>query len=594
MAFYRSTVLVSVDPVCVEKGAYELIDALNDELIKQGLIDEVRILETPRLGDPQKFGPDMVVYPEGTHYTNLTYFEIPRLVEEHFVKGRILKQYASKMQDAIDEELSAPKSKEIRVVLRNVGVIDPRNIEDYIANDGYLALGKVLTEMSPEDVIQVVLDAKLRGRGGAGFPSGLKWRFARQAAGDVKYIICNADEGDPGAFMNRRVLEGDPHSVIEGMIIAAYAIGAKQGYIYCRAEYPIAVSTMNLAMKQARSLGLLGKNILGTDFTFDLEMRMGAGAFVCGEETALMASIEGGRGEPRTRPPFPAQKGLWGKPTNINNVETYANVPQIILKGAEWYASMGTEKSKGTKTFALAGDVKNTGLIEVPFGITLREIIFDVGGGIKNDKKIKAVQTGGPMGGCLPEHMLDLPVDYETLGQAGSIMGSGGMIVMDEGTCMVDIARFFLEFIQEESCGKCVPCRVGTHRLLEILEGICDGRGKDGDIEELQELCEQIRRNSLCGLGQGAPNPVVSTLVHFMDEYKAHIYEKRCPAKVCRSLIKYEIQDGPCTGCTVCARNCPVSAISGERKHTHVINQDICVKCGICHQVCQFDAINVI
>jgi len=594
MAFYRSTVLVSVDPVCVEKGAYELIDALNDELIKQGLIDEVRILETPRLGDPQKFGPDMVVYPEGTHYTNLNYYEIPRLVEEHFIKGRILKQYAAKMQDAIDEELSAPKSKEIRVVLRNVGVIDPRNIEDYIANDGYQALGKVLTEMSPEEVIQVVLDAKLRGRGGAGFPTGLKWRFARQAAGDIKYIVCNADEGDPGAFMNRRVLEGDPHSVVEGMIIAAYAIGARQGYIYCRAEYPIAVSTMNLAMKQARALGLLGKNILGTDFSFDLEMRMGAGAFVCGEETALMASIEGSRGEPRTRPPFPAQKGLWGRPTNINNVETYANVPQIILKGAEWFASMGTEKSKGTKTFALAGVVKNTGLIEVPFGITLREIIFDVGGGIKNDKKFKAVQTGGPMGGCLPEHLLDLPVDYETLGQAGSIMGSGGMIVMDEGTCMVDIARFFLEFIQDESCGKCVPCRVGTHRLLEILEKICDGRGEDGDIEELQELSEQIRRNSLCGLGQGAPNPVVSTLVHFMDEYKAHIYEKRCPAKVCRSLIRYEIQDGPCTGCTVCARNCPVGAISGERKLTHVINQDVCIKCGICHQVCQFEAINVI
>ncbi len=594
MAFYRSTVLVSVDPICVEKGAYELIDTLNDELIKQGLIDEVRILETPRLGDPQKYGPDMVVYPEGTHYTNLTYYEIPRLVEEHFIKGRILKQYAAKMQDAIDEELSAPKSKEIRVVLRNVGVIDPRNIEDYIANDGYMALGKVLTEMTPEEVIQEVLDAKLRGRGGAGFPTGLKWRFAHQAEGDVKYIICNADEGDPGAFMNRRVLEGDPHSVIEGMIIAAYAIGAKQGYIYCRAEYPIAVSTMNLAMKQARSLGLLGKHILGTDFSFDLEMRMGAGAFVCGEETALMASIEGSRGEPRTRPPFPAQKGLWGRPTNINNVETYANVPQIILKGAEWFASMGTEKSKGTKTFALAGDVKNTGLIEVPFGITLREIIFDVGGGIKNDKKFKAVQTGGPMGGCLPEHLLDLPVDYETLGQAGSIMGSGGMIVMDEGTCMVDIARFFLEFIQDESCGKCVPCRVGTHRLLEILEKICDGRGEDGDIEELQELSEQIRRNSLCGLGQGAPNPVVSTLVHFMDEYKAHIYEKRCPAKVCRSLIRYEIQDGPCTGCTVCARNCPVGAISGERKLTHVINQDVCIKCGICHQVCQFEAINVI
>ncbi|MFZ3150550.1 MAG: NADH-quinone oxidoreductase subunit NuoF [Anaerolineaceae bacterium] len=594
MAFYRSTVLVSVDPLCVEKGAYELIDTLNDELIKQGLIDEVRILETPRLGDPQKYGPDLMVYPEGTHYTNLTYYEIPRLVEEHFIKGRILKQYAAKMTDALDEELSAPKSKEIRVILRNVGVIDPRNIEDYIAYDGYLALGKVLTEMTSEEVIQEVLDAKLRGRGGAGFPTGLKWRFCHQASGDIKYVVCNADEGDPGAFMNRRVLEGDPHSVIEGMIIAAYAIGARQGYVYCRAEYPIAVSTMNLAIKQARSMGLLGKNILGSDFSFDLEMRMGAGAFVCGEETALMASIEGGRGEPRVRPPFPAQKGLWGKPTNINNVETYANVPQIILKGSEWFSSMGTEKSKGTKTFALAGDVKNTGLIEVPFGITLREIIFDVGGGIKGDKKFKAVQTGGPMGGCLPEKMLDLPVDYETLGQAGSMMGSGGMIVMDEGTCMVDIARFFMEFIQDESCGKCVPCRVGTHRLLEILEAICDGQGKDGDIEELQDLCAQIKQNSLCGLGQGAPNPVVSTLEHFLDEYKAHIYEKRCPAKVCRSLIKYQILDGPCTGCTVCARNCPVNAITGERKQTHVIDQDVCIKCGICHQVCQFDAITII
>ena len=594
MAFYRSTVLVSVDPACVEKGAYELIDALNDELIKQGLIDEVRILETPRLGDPQKFGPDIIVYPEGTHYTNLTYYDVPRLVEEHFIKGRILKQYAAVMQDAIDEEISAPKAKEIRIVLRNVGVIDPRNIEDYIANDGYQALGKVLTEMSPEDVIQEILDAKLRGRGGAGFPTGLKWRFARQAEGDIKYIVCNADEGDPGAFMNRRVLEGDPHSVVEGMIIAAYAIGARQGYIYCRAEYPIAVSTVNLAMKQARALGLLGKNIMGTDFSFDLEMRMGAGAFVCGEETALMASIEGGRGEPRVRPPFPAQKGLWGKPTNINNVETYANVPQIILNGAEWYASMGTEKSKGTKTFALAGDVKNTGLIEVPFGITLREIIYDVGNGIKGDKKFKAVQTGGPMGGCIPVSMIDLPVDYETLGQAGSIMGSGGMIVMDEDTCMVDIARFFIEFIQEESCEKCVPCRVGTRRLLEILEGICEGRGKEGDIETLRSLCAEIKENSLCGLGQGAPAPVVSTLNHFLDEYEAHIKEKRCPAKVCRALIKYQIVEGACTGCTVCARNCPVAAITGERKQLHVIDQDLCIKCGICHQVCAFDAINVI
>ena len=593
MTFYRSTVLVSVDPVCVAKGAYELIDPLNDELIKQGLIDEVQVLETTRLGDPQKFGPDLTVYPEGTHYTNLTYYDIPRLVEEHFIKGRVLKQYAAKMIDNIDEELSDPRSKEIRVILRNIGVIDPRNIEDYFAYDGYMALGKALIEMTPEEIIQEVLDAKLRGRGGAGFPTGLKWRFARQAEGDIKYIICNADEGDTGAFMNRRVLEGDPHSVIEGMIIAAYAIGARQGYIYCRAEYPIAVSTMTLAIKQARAMGLLGKNILGTDFNFDLEIRMGAGAFVCGEETALMASIEGSRGEPRARPPFPANKGLWGKPTNINNVETYANVPQIILKGAEWFSSMGTEKSKGTKTFALAGDVKNTGLIEVPFGITLREIIYDVGGGIKGDKKFKAVQTGGPMGGCLPEKLLDLPVDYETLGQAGSIMGSGGMIVMDEDTCMVDIARFFMEFTQDESCGKCVPCRVGTHRLLEILEAICDGRGKEGDIEELRELCDQIKKNSLCGLGQGAPNPVVSTLEHFLDEYKAHIYEKRCPAKVCRSLIKFEILDGPCTGCTVCARNCPVNAISGERKATHVIDQDICIKCGICHQVCQFDAIMI-
>lgn len=593
MAFYRSTVLVSVDPVCVSKGAYELIDSLNDELIKQGLIDEVQILETTRIGDPEVFGPDLTIYPEGTHYTNLTYFDIPRLVEEHFIKGRVLQKYAAKMADAIDEELSAPRDKEIRIILRNIGVIDPRNIEDYFAQDGYMALGKVLTEMTPEDVIQEVLDAKLRGRGGAGFPTGLKWRFARQAEGNIKYIICNADEGDPGAFMNRRVLEGDPHSVIEGMIIAAYAIGAKQGYVYCRAEYPIAVSTLNLAIKQARSFGLLGKNIMGTDFSFDLEVRMGAGAFVCGEETALMASIEGGRGEPRVRPPFPAQKGLWGKPTNINNVETYANVPQIILKGAEWFSTMGTEKSKGTKTFALAGDVKNTGLIEVPFGITLREIIFDVGGGIKGDKKFKAVQTGGPMGGCLPEKLLDLPVDYETLGQAGSIMGSGGMIVMDEGTCMVDIARFFMEFTQDESCGKCIPCRVGTRRILEILEGICAGEGKPSDIDTLRSLCTEIKENSLCGLGQGAPNPVVSTLEHFLDEYEAHIYEKRCPAKVCRALIKFEIMDGPCTGCTVCARNCPVNAISGERKQTHVIDQDVCIKCGICHQVCQYDAITI-
>ncbi|MCJ7695945.1 MAG: NADH-quinone oxidoreductase subunit F, partial [Anaerolineaceae bacterium] len=526
MAFFRSSVLVSTDPICVEKGAFDLIDTLNDELVKQGLIDEVEVLETARLGDPQEFGPDLTVYPEGTHYTNLTKADIPLLVQEHFIKGRVLKQYEAEMIAVADEELSAPKSKEIRVVLRNIGVIDPLNIEDYFAQDGYLALGIVLTEMTPDEVIQTILDAGLRGRGGAGFPTGLKWRFGQRAKGDIKYVICNADEGDPGAFMNRRVLEGDPHSVIEGMIIAAYAIGSSQGYVYCRAEYPIAVQTLNIAINQARSLGLLGTDILGSGFSFDLEVRQGAGAFVCGEETALMASIEGSRGEPRPRPPFPANKGLWMRPSNINNVETYANVPQIIAKGSAWFASMGTEKSKGTKTFALAGDDKNSGLVEVPFGITLREIIFEVGGGIKNDKAFKAVQTGGPMGGCLPSKFLDLPVDYETLGQAGSIMGSGGMIVMDEETCMVDIARFFMDFTQDESCGKCTPCRVGTRRILEILEAICDGKGKDGDIALLLDLCSQIKENSLCGLGQGAPNPVVSTLEHFIDEYKAHIYEK--------------------------------------------------------------------
>jgi NADH:ubiquinone oxidoreductase subunit F (NADH-binding)/NAD-dependent dihydropyrimidine dehydrogenase PreA subunit len=406
-------------------------------------------------------------------------------------------------------------------------------------------------------------------------------------------MICNADEGDPGAFANRRVLEGDPHSVIEGMIIGAYAAGSSQGYIYCRAEYPIAVQTLKVAIDQARSLGLLGENILGTGFSFDLEVRMGAGAFVCGEETALMASIEGKRGEPRPRPPFPAQKGLWQKPSNINNVETYSNVPQIILNGAEWFASMGYEKSKGTKTFSMAGDVKNTGLIEVPFGITLREIIYDVGGGIKEDKPFKAVQTGGPMGGCLPEKYLDLPMDYESLGKAGSILGSGGLVVMDEDTCMVDIARFFMEFTQDESCGKCTPCRVGTRRILEILTRICDGKGRPDDIDTLRYLCEEINENSLCGLGKGAPNPVKSTLEHFLDEYEAHINEKRCPAKVCKSLIRFEIIDGKCTGCTLCARNCPVQAISGERRETHVIDPDICIKCGICEQLCPYDAIEI-
>jgi NADH:ubiquinone oxidoreductase subunit F (NADH-binding)/(2Fe-2S) ferredoxin len=590
MKYYRSHVLVCVDPTCVKKGANEIKAALNDELLAQGLVDEVQVLETSRIGGCDD-GPELMVYPEGVHYSNLTPDDMAYVVEEHLLKGRIAQKFVTPEKVFTDEELSAPTAKEIRVVLRNCGKIDPENIEDYLAEEGYQALGKVLTEYTPDQVIDEVLRSGLRGRGGAGFPTGKKWQFARASKETPKYVICNADEGDPGAFMNRRVLESDPHSVIEGMIIGAYAIGSNQGYIYCRAEYPIAVKTLRIAIDQAKSLGLLGRNILGSDFSFDLEVRMGAGAFVCGEETALMASIEGQRGEPRPRPPFPAVKGLFSKPSNINNVETYANIPQIIFRGADWYAGMGTEKSKGTKTFALAGDVKHTGLIEIPFGLTLREIVYDVGGGIKDDKAFKAIQTGGPMGGCLPEDYLDLPVDYEALTQAGSMMGSGGLVIMDEETCMVDIARFFMDFTQDESCGKCTPCRVGTRRILEILNRICEGKGQPDDIETLEYLCQQIKDDSLCGLGQGAPTPVVSTLKHFRAEYEAHIFEKRCPAKVCKSLIRYEIIDGTCTGCTVCARNCPVNAISGERKSTHVIDPDVCVRCGICMQVCNFDAI---
>ncbi len=593
MKFYRSHILVCIDPECRSKGAYEIMDALQDELVANGLIDEVQVLETSRIGGCEQ-GPEIMVYPEGVHYANLTPNDMAYIVEEHFLKGRIAKKFVLPTVAVVDEELSAPTPKEIRNVLRNCGKIDPQNIEDYIAEDGYMALVKALTTMTPEGVIDEVLRSGLRGRGGAGFPAGKKWSFTLSAPNNPKYLVCNADEGDPGAFMNRRVLEGDPHSVVEGMIIAAYASGCSQGYIYCRAEYPIAVSTLRLAIQQARDFGFLGENILGTDFSFDLEVRMGAGAFVCGEETALMASIEGKRGEPRPRPPFPAVSGLWAKPTNINNVETYANVPQILLRGADWFASMGTEKSKGTKTFALAGDVKHTGLIEVPLGITLREIVYDVGGGIKDDKGFKAVQTGGPMGGCIPSQYLDMPVDYESLAQVGSIMGSGGMVVMDEETCMVDIARFFMEFTQDESCGKCTPCRVGTRRILDILERICNGEGRDGDIETLEMLCREIKSASLCGLGQGAPNPVESTLKYFRDEYEAHIYEKRCPAKVCRALIRYEIRPDACTGCTVCARNCPVNAISGERRQVHSIDPDICIRCGICQQVCNFNAVIVV
>jgi NADH:ubiquinone oxidoreductase subunit F (NADH-binding)/(2Fe-2S) ferredoxin/Pyruvate/2-oxoacid:ferredoxin oxidoreductase delta subunit len=593
MPFYRSHILVCADPECLAKGAHDVVDALQDELVAQGLLDEIQVLETSRIGSCSD-GPEMMVYPEGVHYVGMTADDVPFLVEEHFLKGRIVEKFREVHKAIVDEELGPLRPKEVRVVLRNCGEIDPMNIEDYLAVDGYQALGKVIGEMTPEQVVDEVTQSGLRGRGGAGFPAGRKWGLTRQVPGDIKYMVCNADEGDPGAFMNRRVLEGDPHSVIEGMIIGAYAVGASYGYIYCRAEYPLAVETLNVAIAQAREFGFLGNNILGTDFNFDLEVRVGAGAFVCGEETALMASIMGQRGEPRPRPPFPSVKGVWGKPSNNNNVETYANVPQIILKGADWYASMGTERSKGTKTFAVGGNVAKPGLIEVPMGITLREIIFDVAGGIKDGRQYKAVQTGGPMGGCLTAEHLDLPLDYEALTQAGSMMGSGGLVVMDETSCMVDIARFFMDFTQAESCGKCTPCRVGTRRILELLQKICDGKGEHGDIEKLEDLCHEVAKNSLCGLGQGAPNPVLSTLKHFRHEYEAHVYEKKCPAKVCRSLIHFEIQAPTCTGCMVCARNCPVEAISGERRQAHTIDINKCIRCGICMQVCNFNAVSVL
>ena len=583
---YRANILIS----SAAPGAPEVERALLDKIHELQLEHEVQVIQAATLS-PQPQGVELMIYPEGVHYVHLTPEDAALVVEEHLFKGRRIPRLMFKGIEV--EPLETPASKEVRVVLRNIGQIDPGNIDDYIMVDGYAALARVLTEMTPEQVLDELKRSGLRGRGGAGFPTWLKWSFARNAPGDEKFVICNGDEGDPGAFMNRRVLEGDPHSVIEGMAIAAYVIGARQGYFYVRAEYPIAISTLRAALQQARDYGLLGDNILGTDFSFDLEVRMGAGAFVCGEETALMKSIEGTRGMPTTRPPFPASKGLWGKPSNINNVETYANVPQILLKGGEWFASIGTEKSKGTKTFAIAGKVKRTGLIEVPLGVTIREIVYDVGGGVLDDKKFKAVQTGGPMGGCIPEKYLDLPVDYENLAKVGSIMGSGGFVIMDEDTCMVDIARFFMEFTQDESCGKCVPCRVGTRRMLEVLNNICAGKGKPGDIETLETLAKQITVGSLCGLGQGAPNPVLSTLEHFRDEYEAHIYEKRCPAKVCKALIEYKIEAEACIGCTRCARNCPVNAIAGKAKQVHIIDSEICVRCGICAQVCPVNAVKI-
>ena len=596
----RSHVLICGGTGCTSSGSVTLRDRLAEELKAKGLEDEIKIVMTGCFG-LCALGPIMIVYPEGTFYSRVTVDDISEIVDEHLMKGRIVERLVySDTGDAKGEEEVVAASlsetmfykKQHRVALRNCGVINPEDIEEYIAMDGYFALHKVLTEMTPDDVIQTILDSGLRGRGGGGFPTGLKWKFASNNRGQVKkYVACNADEGDPGAFMDRSILEGDPHALIEAMAIAAYAIGADEGYVYVRAEYPIAVHRLQTAIDQAREMGLLGKNIFGTDFNFDMQVRLGAGAFVCGEETALMTSIEGNRGEPRPRPPFPAVKGLFGQPTVLNNVETYANIPQIILKGADWFSSMGTEKSKGTKVFALGGKIQNTGLVEIPMGTTLREVVEEIGGGIPNGKKFKAAQTGGPSGGCIPAHLIDTPIDYDNLIAIGSMMGSGGLIVMDEDNCMVDIAKFFLEFTVDESCGKCTPCRVGTKRLLEILDKIISGNGELEDLDRMEELCNYIKSASLCGLGQTAPNPVISTLRYFRDEYIAHIVDKKCPAGVCKSLLQYKIIEDKCKGCTACARVCPVGAISGAVKTPHVIDTSKCIKCGACMDKCKFGAI---
>ena len=591
---YRSHVLVCGGTGCTSSGSAKVIDALKAELEKNGLTEEVQVIKTGCFG-LCAVGPIMIVYPEGSFYSRVQAENIPEIVTEHLLKGRPVKRLLYKetvTEDMIKSLNHTPfYAKQKRVALRNCGVINPEKIDEYIAYDGYEALAKCLMEYKPEEVIQIVKDSGLRGRGGAGFLTGLKWQFAAANHADQKYVCCNADEGDPGAFMDRSVLEGDPHSVIEAMAIAGYAIGASQGYIYIRAEYPIAVKRLEIAINQAREYGLLGKNIFSTGFDFDIEIRLGAGAFVCGEETALMTSIEGKRGEPRPRPPFPAVKGLFGKPTILNNVETYANIAQIILKGPEWFSSMGTEKSKGTKVFALGGKIHNTGLVEVPMGTTLREVIEEIGGGIPNGKKFKAAQTGGPSGGCIPAEHFDIPIDYDNLISIGSMMGSGGLIVMDEDNCMVDIAKFFLEFTVDESCGKCTPCRIGTKRLYEMLDKITKGQGTLEDLDKMEKLCYYIKNNSLCGLGQTAPNPVLSTLRYFRDEYIAHVSEKRCPAGVCKKLLNYEILADKCKGCTACARQCPVNAISGTVKQPHVIDKSKCIKCGACMEKCKFGAI---
>ncbi len=608
----RAHVLICGGTGCTSSGSAALRAKLAEELKLKNLEDEIKIVQTGCFG-LCALGPIMIVYPEGTFYSRVTVDDIPEIVEEHLLKGRIVERLvyneaaasASKEDEAVASSLSQTQfyKKQKRVALRNCGVINPEVIDEYIAMDGYFALAKVLKEMTPDDVINTILASGLRGRGGGGFPTGKKWQLAKNLVqdGGKKYVVCNADEGDPGAFMDRSVLEGDPHAVLEAMAIAGYAIGADEGWIYVRAEYPIAVKRLNIAIAQAREYGLLGQNIFGTGFNFDIHIRLGAGAFVCGEETALLTSIEGKRGEPRVRPPFPAVKGLWGRPTVVNNVETYANIAQIILKGPEWFSSMGTEKSKGTKVFALGGKIKNTGLVEVPMGTTLREIIEDIGGGIPNGKKFKAAQTGGPSGGCIPATKIDVPIDYDNLIAIGSMMGSGGLIVMDEDTCMVDLAKFFLEFTVDESCGKCAPCRIGTVRMLEILNKITDGRGEMEDLDKLEELANYVKSASLCGLGQTAPNPVLSTLRYFRDEYIAHIVDKKCPAGVCKKLLQYHVDPDKCIGCKVCLKNCPANAISvnaagevkeGKKLPYVVIDPSKCVKCGACMDKCKFGAIS--
>ena len=591
---YRSHVLVCGGTGCTSSGSHKIIDTLKEELKKQGLEEEVSVVQTGCHG-LCALGPIMIIYPDATFYSMVQPEDIPEIVTEHLLKGRPVKRllYQETVTPVGVKSLADTNfyKKQHRIALRNCGIINPEVIEEYIGTGGYAALGKVLTEMTPDDVIQCLMDSGLRGRGGGGFPTGLKWKLAKGNDADQKYVCCNADEGDPGAFMDRSILEGDPHAVLEAMAIAGYAIGANQGYIYVRAEYPIAVKRLEIAIKQAREMELLGKDIFGTGFDFDIDLRLGAGAFVCGEETALMTSIEGNRGEPRPRPPYPAQKGLFGKPTILNNVETYANIPQIILNGPEWFASMGTEKSKGTKVFALGGKIHNTGLVEIPMGTTLREVIEEIGGGIPNGKKFKAAQTGGPSGGCIPAEHFDVPIDYDNLIAIGSMMGSGGLIVMDEDDCMVDIAKFFLEFTVEESCGKCTSCRIGTKRMLELLTKITKGQATMEDLDKLEELCYYVKANSACALGQTAPNPVLSTLRYFRPEYEAHIKEKRCPAGVCKALLSFHIDPDKCKGCTLCARTCPADAILGKVSAPHVIDQEKCIKCGACMEKCKFGAI---